>query len=185
VHEVLLSFIFVFLAALPGRTTFILIFLAASMRPWCIIAGSIPAFALQCALGVIAGGYLRQLPHIYVQVAAGALFLYFAVKFWREARHPEEMEDHSEKSIPSIFVLFLLAELGDVSQLAIASRASQTESVWSVFFGSFLAMSVIVLLAVFAGRILHKAFKPATLQRLAAGLFLLLGAYLLLEPIFT
>lgn len=179
-REFFFTFAFIFMAALPGRTTFILIFLAASMRPWRVLMGSLPAFLIQCALGVIAGRAVRNVPPVYTESAAGALFLYFAFKFWRDARHSEnEGVRVVDKSIAAIFVLFFMAEFGDVSQLAVASRAAQVDSAMGVFLGAAAAMSAIAILAVFAGRVLGTKLKPATLQRLAAVLFFALGAYLL------
>lgn len=179
-REILLSFIFVFLAALPGRTTLILILLSASVKAWRIFVGSIPAFLLQCAIAVLAGSALSGIPQKYSHVAAGILFIYFAVKFWMEARKNDTSEEnHSEKSVPAIFLLFFLAEFGDVSQLAVVSQASQSQNIWNVFIGAAAAMSTIVMISVFLGRIISKKFDHVKLQKIAALIFLLIGIYLL------
>jgi putative Ca2+/H+ antiporter (TMEM165/GDT1 family) len=178
--EILLTFVFVFLAALPGRTTFILILLAASTSPWRILIGSIPAFIVQCGLAVVAGYAIRELPHVYTKMAAGLLFLYFARKFWLDSKHAEqEPRTDSKRSRAAIFLLFFMAEMGDVSQLAIAARAAQAESAWKVFIGAAGAMTTIAFLAAFAGQLLGKGLKPAVLQKLAAAFFVLVGVYLL------
>lgn len=225
-HEILLSFVFVFFAALPGRTTFILLLMSTTTSHQKILFGSIPAFTFQCAVAVLAGHALKTVPHRYVEFAAGLLFIYFAFKFWRESRVPVGIdkpssglarEDDSgtaaspaagpsagsdfgpaaglvsgpaseaafgapaERSVSSIFLLFFLAELGDVSQLAVAARASQVEQQWPVFFGASAAMAFIAFAAVFAGRSLAKYAEPRILQQAAAWVFFAFGSYILYQ----
>jgi len=181
-REALLSFFFIFLAALPGRTTFILILLAASVRPWRLLLGALPAFAIQCGLAVMAGQALKDLPQAYIRCAAGLLFIYFAKKFWLESQQKADLsKDRPKRSVSSIFLLFFMAELGDVSQLAVAARATQSDSPFGVLAGSVLAMSTIAVISTFAGRWLGSVAKPTSLQKMAALLFLLLGSYLLIS----
>ena len=183
-RETLLTFVLIFLAALPGRTTFILILLAASVRPWRILMSAIPAFTIQCALAVTLGQTLKKLPHLYIQSAAGILFLYFAGKFWIDSKRPDPLTNNeAQKSMISIFLLFFMAEFGDVSQLAVASRAIQSESLLSTFVGSAGAMSTLAVFSVFTGRFLGTKITPTALQKMAAFIFLLLGSYLLMNAL--
>lgn len=141
---------------------------------------------LQCAVAVLAGQALKTVPHRYVEFAAGLLFLYFAGKFWLESRKNHvESPTHSERSLFSIFLIFFLAELGDVSQLAVATRAAQTNQVGAVFLGASVAMALIAFVAVFAGRLMTKYAKPRRLQQLAATIFLGLGVYLLITTFYV
>lgn len=178
--EIVSTFVFVFVAALPGRTTFLLILLGASQPHRKVILGSIPAFVVQCAIAVLAGQLLKSVPHMYVQITAGLLFLYFGFKSWSESQKKEQAGiGKTPNSIKSIFVLFFFAELGDISQIAIATRASESSSASSVFAGAVVAMSLIVFIAVFAGKVLTKIIKPQTLEKVAALVFIVLGIYLL------
>ena len=183
-REFLVTFSLIFLAALPGRTTFVLVLLAASMRPWRILLGAIPAFTIQCALAVILGQGLRNLPYIYLQSVAALLFLFFAGKYWRESRKSDSLSVHQPTaSIASLFMLFFVAELGDVSQLAIAARSTQSDASVGIFFGSAVAMGAIALLSVSIGRMLGSFVREATLQRIAAVAFGILGIFLLSRSI--
>ena len=184
-RETFLNFIIIFLAALPGRTTFILLLLASTMKPWRILIGAIPAFAVQCILAVTFGQAVKTLPQIYIRFCAGMLFLFFARKFWMELKKSNvQVKPELKRSISSVFVLFFLAELGDVSQLAIASRAVQSNCQSCVLFGSIAAMSAIALLAVLAGRMLATKLKLEVLQKIASVTFIAIGAYLILSSAF-
>ena len=71
-----------------------------------------------------------------------------------------------------------LAELGDKTQLATFSFACGTQSIWSVFVGSALALVTSSLLAVLLGGAISR-FVPVKWLHLGAGLlFIVLGALL-------
>ena len=176
--EIAFAFLFVFLAAVPGRTTFILVMLGSYERPARLLAAALPAFVVQCLIAVLVGQAVKQVPHGFVNGAAGILFLYFALKYWRESKQPEG-ETPPGRSWVSIFTLFFLAELGDVSQLAVAARATQSDSPLSVFLGASLAMICLAVIAVFAGRNLKRFLSPRLVKKGAAAVFGLLGAYLI------
>ena len=178
-REAFFDFIFIFLAALPGRTTFILFLMGASSSPSRVLIASLPAFVIQCLIGVTIGQFLKELPPHGVQLAAGLLFFYFSLKFWSDSRKIEKLdENETQKSLHSIFILFFMAELGDVSQLAIASRAVSSASPLRVFIASSSAMCAIAFLAVYAGRQFTTKIAPSTLQKIAAFSFFFIAAYL-------
>lgn len=181
-REFWLSFIFIFLAAVPGRTTFVLIILSASVDAWRIMIGATSAFIAQCAFAVLVGQALKLVPPAYVHLAAGLLFLYFARKFWLESRQPEATTAGA-RSIASIFTLFFLAELGDVSQLAIASRAAAVGAPLIVLAAAVCAMTTITLGAVSVGRFFGKFIDNSLIQKIASGVFLAVGAYLIVDAL--
>lgn len=181
-RDLFLTFFLIFSAALPGRTTFILILLGSSTKHRTVLLGSLPAFFLQCIIAVVAGQALKMLPQNWVQIGAGILFLYFAFKFWSESRSTESATSKRlERSIGSIFLLIFMAELGDVSQLAIASCAARSPSPWGILCISILAMSLIAVIAVYAGRLLTNVIGAATLQKAAAIIFFAFGSFLLIS----
>ena len=94
----LTSFIFIFLAAAPGRTTFILVLLASQGRLKDIFAGATAAFFLQCFISVILGEILALFPQYIVELLAGLLFIYFAYSFWQQSKKSIEL-GRSDKNI--------------------------------------------------------------------------------------
>ena len=78
------------------------------------------------------------------------------------------------------FGLVFLAELGDKTQLATMRMAATTGQRWSVFAAAALALVLSTLLAVLLGDLLRTRVDPLWIQRAAAALFLVLGAWMLL-----
>jgi putative Ca2+/H+ antiporter (TMEM165/GDT1 family) len=83
------------------------------------------------------------------------------------------------KLVATTFGAVFIAELGDKTQLATLSFASSGASRASVFVGSALALVLSSAIAVVAGEGLARAIPPLLLQRLAGGLFLIIGAWVL------
>ncbi len=79
----------------------------------------------------------------------------------------------------STFGLVFLAELGDKTQLATMSMSATSGRRWLVFAASALALVLSSLLAVIAGELVRSRVDPATIQRVAGGLFVVMGAWML------
>ena len=77
------------------------------------------------------------------------------------------------------FGLIFIAELGDKTQLVTLSLASSTNSRWSVFAGSVLALACTSLLAVAVGQGLGRIVPPGWLERFSGLLFIAVGAWFL------
>lgn len=80
------------------------------------------------------------------------------------------------------FGTVFVAELGDKTQLAALALAADGRSKLAVFAGASLALVVTTALAVLAGDLLARWIPPRALHRGAGGLFILLGAWMLLHP---
>jgi putative Ca2+/H+ antiporter (TMEM165/GDT1 family) len=174
------AFIFIFLAALPGRTTFVMLLLAAKGFPKQVFIGSSLAFLIQSLISVSIGHYLAMLPQWIVHAFVGLLFLYFAYHFWRESQTIESETTPRKVTIKSVFVLVFMAEWGDVSQVAIATVSAQNqEHVGWIFIVALVALLLIVTLAVGLGIKFGNTFKPNHIQKAAAAAFALTGLYLL------
>jgi hypothetical protein len=78
---------------------------------------------------------------------------------------------------------FILAELGDKTMLATITLAADNDWV-GVWVGSTLGMVVADGLAIVVGAVAGKHLPERLIQITAAALFLLFGAYLLLENMF-
>src|SRR4051812_543790 len=78
------TFLLIFLASLPGRTTFVMMLLVLKEPAIAVLIGSLLAFFLQCLIAVLFGSLLGLLPQFIVHFSAGLLFLFFAYKMWTE-----------------------------------------------------------------------------------------------------
>lgn len=177
--EILSLFTFIFLAALPGRTTFLLIVLAAGGHTRRIFIGAGLAFLIQCLISVVIGQFLVHVPQNDVEIVAGLLFIFFAGKFWLESKKAIDLtEAQHVHSIKTVFAVVFAAEFGDVSQLAIVTSASRASSKTMVFFIAVSALWIITAIALILGNKLRNFIKPNFLQRIASVIFLILGFYL-------
>src|SRR5438045_3429256 len=117
------SFALVFVAELPGKTTFATLLMAARGEPWPVFLGAAGAFVLHTAIAVSAGAFLSGLPARPLQLAVGALFLVLAVLLWRE--EASGLEKNTPRGAASAFGLIFVAQWGDPSQLATAALAAK------------------------------------------------------------
>jgi len=80
----------------------------------------------------------------------------------------------------STFALVFMAELGDKTQLAAFTLASQTHSPWAIFIGAGSALLLSTALAVLLGTVAAR-FIPSHAVRLvhygAGALFILIGVW--------
>lgn len=77
------------------------------------------------------------------------------------------------------FGTLFLAEMGDKTQLAAITLASETRSPLSVFVGAALALSLVSLIGVGVGALLGQYLPEALLHKLAAVAFILIGILML------
>ena len=79
----------------------------------------------------------------------------------------------------STFGLVFLAELGDKTQLATMSIAATSGRRWLVFVASALALVLSSLIAVLAGEFVRGRIDPVIIERVAGGLFVVMGGWML------
>jgi putative Ca2+/H+ antiporter (TMEM165/GDT1 family) len=79
----------------------------------------------------------------------------------------------------STFAAIFLAELGDKTQLATLSLASEGGSRWTVFAGSALALVASSAIAVLAGEAVARIIPPVWIKRAAGAVFVALGVMML------
>jgi putative Ca2+/H+ antiporter (TMEM165/GDT1 family) len=82
------------------------------------------------------------------------------------------------------FGAVFFAELGDKTQLAtmaLAGGAGSTKARWIVFAGAACALVATSAIGVLGGGLLARAVRPATIERVAGGLFVAVGLWMLLR----
>src|SRR4051812_45168680 len=83
------------------------------------------------------------------------------------------------KLLAVTFGSVFLAELGDKTQLATLTFAAGSTSRWSVFLGSAAALVLSSAVAVIGGEAVTRVLPPVWLKRIAGGMFLLIGTWVL------
>lgn len=180
------AYALVFLAELPGKTTFASFLMASRGRPWPVFIGAAAGFVVHTAIAVAAGGLLARLPARALHLGIGLLFLGLAVMLWREDSSGTidqaiSGETGFGRTAWTAFGVIFVAQWGDPSQLATAALAARYAAPVTVFFGATAAFWSVSGLAVLAGRFSKGRFHPRALQRLAAVVFASAGAALLVQ----
>ncbi len=183
-------FAVIFVAELPDKTALAALVLATRQRPLPVFLGAALALTVQSIVAVAAGGILSLLPPRPVHVGAGLLFLISANAMWR--RQGDDDGDGAEKpateptffrALGSTFLVIFAAEWGDLTQLGTAALAARYKSPFIVFTAATLALWAVTGIAVLLGNRAGVLFKPATTTKVAAVVFALLGAALVVGVI--
>jgi putative Ca2+/H+ antiporter (TMEM165/GDT1 family) len=181
----LLSFAVIFIAEMGDKTQLVAMMFALRYRWWVVLAAITAATTAVHVLSVAIGHYLgAALPTHLLGFIAGAMFIFFGLWTLRGDKLTDEEASRTEKATaPAFFVVFsafLLAELGDKTMLATITLAADHDWV-GVWIGSTIGMVVADGLAIIVGAVAGKHLPERLIQIVAAALFLLFGAYMLLE----
>jgi putative Ca2+/H+ antiporter (TMEM165/GDT1 family) len=177
-------FAVIFVAELPDKTALASLVLATRHRPVPVLLGAAAALAIQSLVAVLAGSLLALLPARAVHIGSGVLFLVSAVVMWR--KHDEEAavgKDEGQvglwKAFTMSFMVVFVAEWGDLTQIATASFAARYKQPVLVFGAATAALWAVATVAVIAGNRAGHLLNPRVTQRIAAGLFALVGVLLI------
>jgi Ca2+/H+ antiporter, TMEM165/GDT1 family len=184
----LLSFAVIFIAEMGDKTQLVAMMFALRYRWWVVLGAITAATTAVHVLSVAIGHYLgAALPTHLLGIIAGVMFVFFGLWTLRGDKLSDEEASRTEKATaPAFFVVFsafLLAELGDKTMLATITLAADHDWV-GVWIGSTLGMVVADGLAIVVGAVAGKHLPERIIQIAAAALFLLFGAYMLLENFF-
>ena len=82
------------------------------------------------------------------------------------------------KAFSVAFVTLFLAEIGGKTQLAAFALGAETRKPLSVLAGGVLALALITAIGVFAGRLLGGVIPEPIVKKVAALVFVVVGAFL-------
>jgi putative Ca2+/H+ antiporter (TMEM165/GDT1 family) len=164
------------------KTQLLALMLAARYRqPWPILAGILCATLANHTLAGALGTWVRHAIDPRVLRFAVAL-AFFIVAVW--ALKPDRLEEKDvHASRLGVFavttVAFFLAEMGDKTQIATAILAARYDAIVAVIAGTTLGMLIADAPVVFAGKLAAGRIPFAAVRKVAAGLFIVLGVWVL------
>lgn len=178
------TFALIFLAELPDKTAVAVLILSSQRHPFGVYLGVCGAYVVQNVVAILAGSLLTLLPHRYVHVGAGVLFLVFAVLMWfrkpeKEGKSKSKSGSPFWKTVWTSFIVIFIAEWGDLTQLATATQVAANGHPATVFIASTLALWAASGMFVLIGHHSKKFIQPHVLQNIAAVAFVLIGLLLL------
>jgi putative Ca2+/H+ antiporter (TMEM165/GDT1 family) len=178
------TYALIFVAELPGKTTFASLLMASRARPWPVFVGAAAAFVVHTVIAVAAGSLIGLLPARVVHVAVGLLFLALAAMMWRENVEEAEEKGFSAQTrfastAATAFGVIFFAQWGDPTQLATAALAAKHAAPGAVFVAAVAALWTVSGLAVAVGHYSKGRLDPRVLPKIAALIFAAVGAALL------
>jgi putative Ca2+/H+ antiporter (TMEM165/GDT1 family) len=183
----------IFVAELPGKTTFASFLMASRSRPLPVFLGAAAGFVVHTAIAVAAGRLIGLLPQRALHVGIGLLFLVLAVMMWREnveetAEQGFSAQTRFSNTAATAFGVIFVAQWGDPTQLATAALAARYAAPAAVFIGACLGLFSVSGLAVLAGYFSKGRIDPRALNKVSSAVFAVVGIALLadaLRPLWT
>lgn len=80
------------------------------------------------------------------------------------------------KLFAATFASLFVAELGDKTQLAVITLTCKHQRPLPIFLGATAALAAVTAVGVFGGQTIARFVQPSVMRKVAAGLFVLLGA---------
>jgi putative Ca2+/H+ antiporter (TMEM165/GDT1 family) len=177
VTTALVTFVVIFPAELPDKSLLASLVLGTRFRSLPVWLGASSAFVVHVVIAVAAGGLLRLLPSIAVDVVVTVLFaLGAALLLLGHEDEPDDVEVPSGtlstgRMFWTSFGVVFIGEWGDITQLATANLAARYDDPISVGLGAAVALISVSGLVLLAGnRLLRRV--PLVLVRRGAGLLL-------------
>jgi len=185
------SFGILIVAELGDKTQLAVFSLTArSGRLLPVFLGATLALSMVTLIGVVAGTVVGELiPMSWLSRLAGAAFIVIgAFMLWSSRSADQHKEEKQESGQPSSiatnpigvfgvsFGLLFAAEMGDKTQLAVLGMVVKSGSPVSVFVGASLALTLLTLIAVLAGKVVTKIVPVYWVSRGAALMFIGIGA---------
>jgi putative Ca2+/H+ antiporter (TMEM165/GDT1 family) len=180
-----ISFGVIFVAELGDKSQLMAMTFATRYRTGTVLAGITIATALVHLVSVGVGvGLGTALPTGWISLLAGIAFLAFAGWTLRGDSLTEEEKSKAQRSgrsaLWAVGGAFFLAELGDKTMLATITLATQ-HGWFGTWIGSTVGMVAADALAILVGRWLGRSLPERAIRYGAAALFLLFGAWLIVE----
>ena len=177
-----IAFGIVALAELPDTSAVATVVLGSRFPPRLVLIGVAAAFAVHTVLAVVAGSLVALLPERPLEAALAVVFLVGAVLLLRE----DDDDDDDElklsgapasrwRVVATSFGVILLAELGDPTQIVIATLTARYGDPLAVGIGSVLALWGVSVLAVAGGNRLRAVVPYRWLTRIAAAILVILA----------
>ncbi len=171
------TFALIALAELGDKTQLTVIALSAKYDRTKVFSGVVMAFVLVTGLGVLIGeGLLKIIPEDMIKNIAGLMFVAFGIWMLLSKEDCEEEENPRVMNpFISTFSMIALAEMGDKTQLSAITLSAKYDSPYFVFLGAVLALVLISLIGIFAGKKLCEIVPMSKIKLGAAAMFILFG----------
>jgi putative Ca2+/H+ antiporter (TMEM165/GDT1 family) len=178
------AFGLVFVAELGDKSQLLALGFGTRYRLRTVAAGLTVGYAVAGAVAAAVGGLLGSaIPERPIGLAAGALFLCFAVLTWRDTddgrdEHGVARPVRTRHVVASIALTIAVAEFGDKTQLATVALAARADPV-ATWLGATAGEVSAGMLGAVAGQRIGRHVDAAVLRVASAAVFAAFGVVLL------
>lgn len=170
------AFLVVFLAEMGDKTQFIVMAFAAKYDFKSVLGGMTLGILVVHSLAVLVGSVIGDfIPTDIMAVIASLLFIGFGVWTLKGGDDEEEAHDSRFGPLLTVALTFIIGEMGDKTQFAAMTMATQYDNWFLVLVGAVLGMIAADLLGIIAGTFLHRRLPARKMQYFSAGIFIIFG----------
>lgn len=180
IQDLLIPFISILLAEFGDKTQIAIFSMSSKYKKNLqIFLGSLLAFIIIDGLAIYFANEISSvIPIFWIKIISGTLFVIFGIIGFFENDKKNENENKKFKKIRSpfltSFLIILFAEFGDKSQLA-SSVFATIYNPLLVFIGILIALILLTIIAIIAGKILIKKFDKELIEKISNSIFLIIG----------
>jgi len=182
-----ITFGIVALAELADTSGLVTLILASRFPARLVLLGVAAAFLVQVAVAVAVGSLVGLLPDRPLAAAVAVIFLVSAVLLLRgdddDDAAPEATPASPWRVVALCFGVTLLSELGDPTQIIVATLTARYADPLAVGIGALLALWAVSALAVLAGSRLRRFVSQRWMTRVAAAVLVALAVLSTVEAI--
>ena len=179
---VAITFGIVALAELADTSGLVTLVLASRFPARQVLVGVAAAFLVQVAIAVAAGSLVALLPERLLEATLAVVFLVGALLLLRE---DDDDDDDAAAAgatpatpwrvVAMCFGVTMLSELGDPTQIIVATLAARYDDPLAVGIGAVLALWAVSALAVFGGNRLRRVVPMRWVTRVTAAILVVLA----------
>jgi Ca2+/H+ antiporter, TMEM165/GDT1 family len=168
------------LAELADTSALATLVLGARFPARLVLLGVFAAFVLHVGLALLAGTFLALLPERPLEIILAVIFLIGAVLVLRGDDDDDDLDLDAPprtrwRVVATAFGITLLSELGDPTQIIVATLAARYDDPVAVGIGALLALWAVSVLAVYGGNRLARVIAVRWLNRVVAAILVVLA----------
>jgi len=172
------SLFLVFLAEMGDKTQLIAMAFATKFRVATVLWGVFVATTANHFFAVEIGRWLTNIiPWHYIQIAASASFILFALWTIRGDKPGEEYKRFNFSPFWTVAITFFIGEMGDKTQLTTVALAAKYQTFLPVWFGTVTGMMIADAVGIGVGIMLGKKIPERVVKWVAVTIFILFGLY--------
>ncbi len=186
IQEMIKAFALIFVAEMGDKTQILAMAFATKYPVKKVLLGIFIGAFLNHGIAVALGAYISDFfPLGVIQIVAGFAFIAFA--FWTlisdDSEEGEEKQRFKIGPVLTVALAFFIGELGDKTQLAAITLASESTYPFIVLCGTVSGMIVTGGMGIWVGKKIGDRVPELTIKLIAAGIFMLFGIIKLFNSI--